>query len=232
MENFLEPGQIHEFRFSPSDINVTEDSILKSFGYKDSSVASIYKDIIKEVLSAYRRYADFKGGFRIFPVEFLEKNSFTINNIKFNSGRIITTHLRKISYAAFFIATAGKSLEEWSRDLMKDDLLKGYIVDSFASEAVEAVCDLLEQKLLKILSSKGLNITNRYSPGYCEWDVSEQRKLFSLLPENFCNVRLTDSSLMNPIKSVSGIIGIGETVKRENYKCNVCGMENCYKRKV
>ena len=81
------------------------------------------------------------------------------------------------------------------------------------------------------MAKEGLNITNRYSPGYCGWDVSEQQKLFFLLPENCCGIRLTDSSLMLPIKSVSGVIGVGKTVRKTAYKCAVCDKEDCYLRR-
>jgi hypothetical protein len=72
-----------------------------------------------------------------------------------------------------------------------------------------------------------LNITNRYSPGYCNWSVSEQKLLFSFLPDGFCGIKLNDSALMTPIKSISGIIGIGQNVKMNEYNCNHCGVKDC-----
>ena len=47
---------------------------------------------------------------------------------------------------------------------------------------------------------------------------------------NTCGVRLTDSSLMVPIKSVSGIIGIGEKVRKLDYTCGLCDSKKCFKR--
>jgi hypothetical protein len=74
---------------------------------------------------------------------------------------------------------------------------------------------------------KELGISDRFSPGYCDWNVSEQHKLFNLLPESFCGIHLSESSLMNPIKSVSGIIGIGENLKQLGYQCYWCNDPNC-----
>ena len=37
---------------------------------------------------------------------------------------------------------------------------------------------------------------------------------------------------MVPIKSVSGIIGLGEKVRRLDYTCGLCDFKQCYKRKL
>ena len=80
------------------------------------------------------------------------------------------------------------------------------------------------------MEQAGLKITNRYSPGYCGWDTREQHKLFSLLPENSCGIRLTESALMLPIKSVSGFIGVGANVRFNPYTCKMCDAEFCVYR--
>jgi hypothetical protein len=57
--------------------------------------------------------------------------------------------------------------------------------------------------------------------------VEEQKKLFSFLPKEFCGVSLTDSALMIPIKSISGIIGVGKNVEYKQYFCDTCGRKDC-----
>jgi hypothetical protein len=110
--------------------------------------------------------------------------------------------------------------------------LKGYIYDVIGSEIVEATADLMQADLERNMLTKGKKITNRYSPGYCGWNVAEQHNIFKLLPENFCDIKLTPSALMDPVKSVSGIIGIGENVKSNPYSCRMCDMEDCLYRRV
>ena len=81
----------------------------------------------------------------------------------------------------------------------------------------------------KLLKEK---LTNRYSPGYCHWDVADQRKLFSLFPSAPCGVTLTSSLLMNPVKSISGVIGIGKSVGYRDYPCALCLSNHCIYRKT
>mgnify|MGYP002480792993 FL=1 len=59
----------------------------------------------------------------------------------------------------------------------------------------------------------------------------EQKKLFELFPENITGVHLTDSCLMLPIKSVSGIVAIGPEVKKRAYSCNICKMITCVRNR-
>lgn len=102
-----------------------------------------------------------------------------------------------------------------------------YVLDVIGSVIVEKAMDEIQKKLEDDMKLNGLGISDRFSPGYCDWNVSDQHKLFRLLPENFCGIRLSESSLMNPIKSVSGIIGLGENLKQLGYQCHWCNDPNC-----
>jgi hypothetical protein len=49
----------------------------------------------------------------------------------------------------------------------------------------------------------------RYSPGYCGWHVSGQGALFAELQPADIGLGLTESFVMDPVKSVSGVIVVG-----------------------
>ncbi|MBK8952513.1 MAG: methionine synthase [Chitinophagaceae bacterium] len=157
-----------------------------------------------------------------------------LGDTKFNIQKIIYGQLKKAETVALFVCTAGADIGEYAESLIRrGDVLEGYIMDKAGSEIVEAAMDKMQhemEKRLNSLNSLQLHITNRYSPGYCGWNVAEQQKLFSFFPADFCGVTLTEQSLMQPVKSVSGIIGIGRHVKRNAYKCNICEEEYCIYR--
>ncbi|MDQ1332451.1 MAG: hypothetical protein QG576_485, partial [Bacteroidota bacterium] len=135
--------------------------------------------------------------------------------------------IREAGSMAIFLCTAGKEPGVRSSKSMKEgDLLRGYVYDTVGSELVEAAADLMQYDLENEMIKSGKKITNRFSPGYCGWDVAEQKKLFQLVQDNYCGIRLTSSSLMDPVKSVSGIIGIGENVDRNPYTCSLCDMKD------
>ena len=150
----------------------------------------------------------------------------------FHLGNIIGRQLRGAEAYAFFICTAGTEYEAWQQQVKEqDDMVRMFIADALGSVIAEKCADRMEDQLQQSIDKLGWHHTNRFSPGYCGWHVSEQQLLFPLFAGQTCGVRLTDSSLMVPIKSVSGLIGVGKEVRRLDYTCGLCEMHQCYKRR-
>ena len=119
-----------------------------------------------------------------------------------------------------------------ARFMSRGDPFTSFVASWMGSLAVERVADRLQAAVAERAAAGGLHLTNRYSPGYCGWPVSDQQKLFRLLPPDFCGVRLSETSLMQPIKSVSGLIGLGERAVFNDYTCERCDLESCVGRTV
>ena len=149
----------------------------------------------------------------------------------FDMGRIILQQLRNSEAYALFICSAGQLFEQYQQQLKTEgDMVRIFIADALGSVIAEKCADKMEENLQESIDKLGWKHTNRFSPGYCGWHVSQQQLLFPLFEGKTCGVTLTDSSLMVPIKSVSGIIGIGEKVRRLDYTCGLCDFKQCYKR--
>lgn len=149
------------------------------------------------------------------------------------SGGIIARQLRGAERFALFVATVGKGYLQWEEAVKRrDDIHQSYVMDCVGSQIVESVADYMESVLQAEIAPLGFKRTNRFSPGYCGWHVSEQQLLFTLFEEAHpCGIELTESSIMLPMKSVSGIIGIGTNVRYLPYSCGICNKKDCYKRK-
>ena len=150
----------------------------------------------------------------------------------FDMGNIILRQLRGSEAYALFMCTAGEEFETFQKRLKTEgDMVRVFIADALGSVIAEKCADQMENSLQLSIDKLGWKHTNRFSPGYCGWHVSEQQKLFPLFDGHTCGITLTASSLMVPIKSVSGIIGLGKEVRRLDYTCGLCTFEKCYKRK-
>lgn len=116
---------------------------------------------------------------------------------------------------ALFAVTVGEDIcLEISRLFEQNDFALASMLDSTASGGVENAAIYIEQTFANNLNSNdnanSSKAVTRYSPGYCGWHISGQRKLFDFLNPEKIGIDLNDSFLMEPIKSISGVILAGK----------------------
>ena len=203
------------------ELQITLRDIYEQMGYHDAEPDVATQRETQTIVDEVRNWL--RPQFSFFVVRDLPA---------FDMGKIILRQLHGSEAYALFIATAGVAYEAYQHRLAEEgDMVRVFIADSLGSVIAEKCADLMEQHLQTSIDKLGWYHTNRFSPGYCGWHVSEQQLLFPLFDGHTCGVTLTDSSLMVPIKSVSGIIGLGKEVRRLDYTCGLCNFEKCYKRK-
>lgn len=235
------------------DLGVTFPEIYEQMGYGAATDADIEDrvgdDVKAEVVEVLREVRSFlRPEFCFYMGKGTldeEHNTLQINGRTMNVGKIITRQLSGSSLYAFFVCTAGDAFQQYQERLKAEgDIVREFAANAIGSVLAEKTADVMERELEAFLKDKhGLHHTNRFSPGYCGWHVREQQLLFATFPQSHnrttaqssnrppCGVRLTDSCLMIPIKSVSGVIGIGENVKKLDYTCGLCDYAKCYKRR-
>lgn len=219
-----------EVKLDFRDIIISTVEIALSLGYEDGKIPEYFHELVDEILSQVPRRCKIKAGYRILDLKKPSdrNDGIFVDEIFFKMDRIVTSQLRKADKAALFVCSIGTGMETWAKQMLRTgEPAMSYFIDTIASVTTENVTDLLHERIGLKMSEHGLKITNRYSPGYCNWSVAEQHLLFSLLPQNFCGITLTESALMLPMKSVSGVIGIGESVEWKEYICDRCGMKDC-----
>jgi hypothetical protein len=226
---------IKEFKFQFEELNIVSEDLTELLGFEDGIVPEPFPEIIEQAIADASQYCAIKGGYKVFnPINIdLQNETISIENQIFSPTKIVTTQLKDATSAALFICTAGDGISKHANKIiLEGDPMLGYIFDVIGSVCVEKAIDKIQENLAKEQRLNNFNISDRYSPGYCEWNVSEQQFLFQLMPDNFCGVSLSDSSLMNPIKSVSGIIGIGAKLQQKGYQCLWCTDKNCIYGKI
>jgi hypothetical protein len=221
------------YRFDLKDLNLETDFIDDYIGFTPGEAPEPFPLIIREILSESEKLVRPEGGYALFRNICIdrENNKTVIGDVELGTKSIVTRHMNKSGLIAVFACTAGAEISRLASEYnKKGHTVHAYIADSLGSIVVEHTMDKIQEHLKSLMEEQGLKITNRYSPGYCGWELIEQSKLFGLLPEHFCGIGLSDSMLMKPIKSVSGIIGIGENVIYDQYTCNYCKDINCLYR--
>jgi hypothetical protein len=222
------------YNFSFGELGIDAASIERFIGDPQLEHSDLISWLIKEALEDAIPLCDIHAEYCM--VKIVDKDeklkTISVGGLVFEVRKIVYSQLRKSDSLAIFLCTAGSAIGIKSREEMsRGDLLKGYLLDLVGSVVVEAAADRMQADLESSLDLNGFRITNRFSPGYCGWNVEEQFKLFSFFPYNYCGIRLTPSALMDPVKSVSGFIGIGKNVRRLPYTCKLCDMADCIYRR-
>lgn len=224
---------MHEAELSFSDTGITAEEVYRAMGYGDTLPDAEVQRQTELIMREAAAVACPRFAYLTIDGIIKADEQLLIGPVILHFGKIIGKQLRRATRFAVFAAGAGEEFDVFLNGFRRSgDIVSHYLADALGSCLAERAADCMEEALERELGPGGLRHTNRFSPGYCEWAVAEQRKLFSLFPvAEPCGIRLTDSCLMLPVKSVSGIIGIGPDVRKTEYGCGLCTLENCYRRK-
>jgi hypothetical protein len=155
-----------------------------------------------------------------------EEGTVEIAGVTFES-LILRKNLETANKVFPYIITVGPELEQAAG--AQGDLLKQYYLEEMANIALEQAAAWLASQFE---ARYGLGPLYNLSPGSLEdWPITEQTKLFSIFgdTESLIGVRLTESLLMVPRKSISGILFPSE----EGFvACRLCEREHCPGRKA
>ena len=130
------------------------------------------------------------------------------DNVVFDGFSVFSASLSRYfsgaSESFMFVATLGVEVDRLIAKKRALSVSDGFIYDAVASAMIEAVCDALEKRI-----TAGEETKNRFSPGYADCPISAQKDFFKILrADKYIGVKLLDSMLMSPMKSVSAFIAI------------------------
>ncbi len=214
-------------------ISISEGEVIRRLGYSSiqrvsnrtkSGVHNAIKDVVKA--------SDTRTAYKYFPVTKRDKRYVEIDNRVKLSSKKIAGALKGCDSVAVFVTTLGSTIDALINNDNKIKMHKRILIDAVASCVAESQAEHIQQAINNLIEGEK-GTTERYSPGYCDWPLQEQKKLFGLLPENPASVSLSSTCLMSPRKSISGIIGIGSSgeVKKYGNACKTCKNVSCLHRR-
>jgi hypothetical protein len=212
-------------------MDIDKQEVLSNIGYNDeyqpsARIASLVNDYIEN----YHDLIASSYSYNIRDVESVQGNRVAIGGSITLESEVIANLLAPCPKAAVFALTIGNHLEEMVAYLAENGLiLQATVLDAIGSGAAEKLAAYVEDRIKRLANAEGLVTSRRFSPGYCDWEVSQQKMVFQALNGDSAGIRLTKSLLMIPRKSMSGIIGIGPAHHNiENYNpCHTCNKKDC-----
>jgi hypothetical protein len=213
------------------DIDIDRSSVCRYLGYAVDVVPSArISSLLDEYIEKTRHLIEPSYSYLFKDMERVEgPRSFIEGQVVFESEAIARL-LERCEKIAVFILTIGSRLEETVGQLADDKLIvEAYVLDAIGSSVAESLADLVQEKIGNEAHAQGLCISRRFSPGYCDWDISQQEMVFSALNGDSSGVFLSEEFMMTPQKSISGIIGIGlgDSDMDSFNPCKTCNKRNC-----
>jgi len=190
-------------------------------------------ELISELFKTAKEIAKPKALYREAFVEEISEEPngakvVRINGCDFKSN-VLAANLKDIHRVFAYVCTCGTEVDDWSHQ--EKDYVVSLWLDMIKQMFLFEANNFLREHLK---NSYGLTKRSSANPGSGNeenWHISQQKLLFSMIGDvkSEIGVTLTDSFLMLPTKSTSGLIFPSDT---EFSNCALCSRENCVGRRT
>ena len=182
-------------------------------------------------------FLEVRGIWKIYDYD-CEKNLVLSDPVFEVKGDSIENHLQGCEKVACMALTVGDRIErEVTEEFKKGGYVCSMILDAAATTAVEQAADEMEKVIAQEVAKEGLKKIWRYSPGYGDWSLTEQKKFFQITDAKEIGMRLSPMLMLMPRKSITAIIGLKkvtgeEKISDKKNSCEDCDKIDCQARKI
>lgn len=213
----------------PDLSNMLGELEFRRFSNSKSGILEDLSDMMEELAIPTLSYS-------INKIEHIENKSVYLQGGIQLKSHILAKVAEHCNEIVSFIATIGSGVEEEVARLTNvNRLSEAYMLDHLGSLNVEHAVNAFHNSMKRRNRAKGYDVTLRFSPGYCDWPITEQKKLFLLLDCETTGITLTESCLMHPRKSISGVFGLFPMDTNQNISpynpCETCTKRDCNARR-
>jgi len=223
-------------------IKISEEEVLRYQGYhrkKEEKINEMVLQITREEISHGFLLVKPRG---IYSKEIVTEITSTRkvylkNNYSLDFSSSMIRFLEGVDCLMLGAVTIGRELEEKVSELFgQGDYFRAVALDAVGTVSAIYLRDYINSLVCQETRKQNLQITRVFSPGSHHWDISEQEKIFQIIPAEKIGITLTDSYMMYPQKSLSWLIGFGKKIampfQEQKHSCKICLAENCQFRKM
>ena len=182
----------------------------------DENILSLLEECLTEAMPSL----SYAVSYSVYPIKY--KKDISSNGL--------LKHLSDSDEIIIFAATIGVGIDRLISKYSRISPTKAVVFQAIGTERIEALCDAFCNEMKKKYGC----ITNRFSPGYSDWDIKDQKLIISVTDATKnLGICLNDSFLMSPSKSVTAVVGINNTETEEKNPCENCDNAGCiYRREL
>ena len=213
-----------------ADINRRE--VLRYLGYKNQEADENVSRIVEDCLELLWKNVSPKYRVREFPLTLGADNRID-GEVFQTKSRNLSVNLKDCEKILVFAATRGVGADYLIQKYNRLEMSRAVILQAASAAMIEEYCDQVCEGLKKEYEEKGLYLRPRFSPGYGDFSLSCQSAVLDALDAGkHLGIKLTDSFLMMPSKSVTAVIGVSQKPHRCDVKgCEACGKTDCLYRR-
>ena len=222
-------------------LKINEEEVLRYQGYHHNKAVETNEIILQitrgEIEQSYCLFEP-KGIYSKVMI----KNISSEGRINLENGLCLEINnsmlnlLKGTRYLAFGLSTIGNQLEEKVVELFaQNEYPKAMALDAVGTVASKFLSNYVKSLICQEAKEQNFQTTKYFSPGSCDWNINQQKKIFQIIPADKIGVKLTESYMMIPKKSLSWVIGIGKEIiipSKGDDSCKTCLAENCQFRKT
>lgn len=195
----------------PQRLAIPRRAVLRRLGHRPGrrEVSPTVEKLLDETTAAAEGLLSPAGIFADLTIREVSERQVTFveSPLGFESRRL-ARHLEGCYRSTLMVCTLGPGLDEALDRLQAEgETTRALILDAIGSETAELLAESLNQIVSQRAAKSGSPTRRRFSPGYTDWPLSEQAKIFSLLKPESIGVELTEAFMMVPQKSISAVIG-------------------------
>jgi hypothetical protein len=195
-----------------STVEIPYNKLLVRLGYLQTKTKLDVKiaSLIKENLSLVQKL--------IRPKVVVAFENITVinNEVLFEKGYKIKSSnvaaLLKNSFKAYGVGVTIGNIVESRRDehFKKKETFNALILDAAGSVAAEEIITLAYEQIKTYEENNNNFITKRYSPGYGNWKLEDNREFLDWIGAEYIGIKLSKFYQMKPEKSISALIGVAK----------------------
>lgn len=188
-----------------------------------------YRELTERTKALCYEKTEILGVYQSVRIKGITDDQITLENGSIIHGAFPPVLLKDSVELIALISTLKNSQELCEAE---ENMMGRYFMDSWCSAIIESADTWLQNEIRDRMKKEGLYTTSVWFPGQHNFPLENQEALFEILSPKDLGVRLSESYMMNPVKSVSGILGLSYTEDtRKLIPCDYCDLkEKCPSR--
>lgn len=206
-------------------MDVDRKEVLRYLGYGRNQADSRVTELIDDCIRQLKAAGEPRHLSKEYPLTLLPDGGIDAQCFQARS-RNLSKNLKDCSKIIVFAATLGAGVDLLLHKYNKLQMSRAVVLQAASAAMIEDYCNQACAGLAKEYEAKGYYLRPRFSPGYGDFPLScQQAVLDGLEAGKRIGIKLTDSFLMIPSKSVTAVMG----ASRKPYRCEIKGCEACGK---